>query len=161
MIRIFSGGQSGVDRAALDVALRRQVPCGGWCPRGRRAEDGVIPARYPVSELATDSYDARTEKNVRAADGTVIIYFGRLRGGTEDTLRHCLEQRAPYLLIDGHEVAACRAAERIEQFCRELSAQTLNFAGPRASEAPEAYGYTVGALERFLVLARLQRRAGD
>ena len=66
MFKIISGAQTGVDRAALDAALRNNVPCGGWCPNGREAEDGAIPERYPVHELAEGGYDERTLKNVLA-----------------------------------------------------------------------------------------------
>ena len=71
--KIISGGQTGVDRAALDVALELGLPCGGWCPRGRRAEDGPIDPRYPLTETPWDGYPQRTEWNVRDADGTLIL----------------------------------------------------------------------------------------
>jgi len=84
-LRVVSGGQTGVDRGALDAALERGVPCGGWCPAGRLAEDGVIPARYPVTELRGAGYDERTRKNVEDSDGTLIVTFGRATGGTART----------------------------------------------------------------------------
>ena len=152
MLKIISGAQTGVDRAALDVALKRNVPCGGWCPKGRKAEDGTIPEVYPVRELVAAGYAERTKKNVQDSDGTVIIYFGRLSGGTEETLRCCLDEKKPYLLLDGLEVTAGRAAERITEFQRMLPAGTLNFAGPRASVEPRAYDYTTRAVEKFLQL---------
>ncbi len=152
MLKIVSGAQTGVDRAALDAGLKRNVPCGGWCPAGRKAEDGTIPEFYPVEELADGGYSERTKKNVQDSDGTVIIYFGQLSGGTEETLRYCLDENKPYLLLDGFEVNAGRAAERIMEFRTMSQAGILNFAGPRASSEPRAYEYTTRAVEKFLEL---------
>lgn len=148
--KIVSGGQTGVDRAALDVALQTATPCGGWCPYGRIAEDGIIPDRYPLTELNHARYEERTLQNVIDSDGTVIIYFDRLSGGTEKTLFFCIDQQKPYLLIDASEITCCRAAIRISEFVRINKIKTLNVAGPRASNAALAYEYTFEALTRFL-----------
>ena len=152
MLKIVSGAQTGVDRAALDVALKENVPCGGWCPEGRKAEDGTIPESYPVQELKGGGYRPRTKKNVQDSDGTVIIYFGQLSGGTEETLRFCLSEKKPYLLLDGREVKSDRAAERMVDFQSTLPGRKLNFAGPRASSEPQAYEYTAKAIEKFIEL---------
>lgn len=72
-LKIVSGGQTGVDRAALDVALELGLPCGGWCPKGRKAEDGVIHSRYPLKETPSEEYNERTTWNVRDSDGTLIV----------------------------------------------------------------------------------------
>jgi hypothetical protein len=100
MLRIVSGGQSGVDRAALDVALELGVPCGGWCPRGRRAEDGPIPDRYPLRETPWHGYPQRTEWNVRDADGTLVLTAGGPDRGTALTLRVADRLGKPCLLVD-------------------------------------------------------------
>src|SRR5262245_54833883 len=84
--KIISGGQSGVDRAALDVALELGIPCGGWCPKGRRAEDGPLPDRYPLDETQTSFYPERTRRNVRDSDGTLILADGAAKGGTALTI---------------------------------------------------------------------------
>ena len=110
--KIISGGQTGVDRAALDAARAAGFPCGGWCPPRRLAEDGAIAERYPLVEMATGGYRERTAQNVRDSDGTLIIYFARISGGTEQTLADCIAERKPYELIDGAEVTATRAADR-------------------------------------------------
>jgi len=152
MLKIVSGAQTGVDRAALDAALKKNVLCGGWCPEGRKADDGSIPKLYPVQELKGAGYNERSKKNVQESDGTVIIYFGHLSGGTEETLRYCLNENKPYLLLDGREVNTGRAAERLIEFQSILPGETINFAGPRASGEPQAYEYTTKVIEKFLQL---------
>lgn len=148
--KIVSGGQTGVDRAALDAALMMSVLCGGWCPEGRKAEDGVIPEQYPLIEQTGAGYKKRTLQNVIDSDGTAIIYFGTLSGGTEQTLLFCLRKKKPYLLIDATEFPPERTAERIKQFVSHHSIKTLNVAGPRASGEPRAHAYTYEAITKFL-----------
>ena len=150
----MSGGQTGVDRAALDAALAHGAACGGWCPQGRKAEDGVIPAHYPLVELSGGDFIDRTRKNVEDSDGTVIIYFDHPSGGTERTLEFCLVEKKPYLLIDATELPAARAATRIAKFAATLPGGRLNFAGPRASGEPRAYAYAHEAVSGFIELAR-------
>ena len=149
-MKIISGGQTGVDRAALDVALRHGIESGGWCPTGRLDEFGRIPDRYPVKELENGGFTERTLQNVKDSDGTVVIYPGRLSGGTEQTLHFCVEQRWPYELIDASNVSTEKAAQLIADFVRENKIDDLNVAGPRASEWPEGYDYASRALDIFL-----------
>jgi hypothetical protein len=150
-VKIISGGQTGVDRAALDVALKHQIVCGGWVPAGRLDEFGRIPEHYPVQELAHGGLAERTSKNVDDSDGTVIFYQGKLFGGTEDTLRFCIEQNRPYLLIDAIKLPAQGAAELIADFVRENGIHTLNVAGPRQTEWAGGYDYAFQALDVFLL----------
>jgi len=154
LTRIVSGGQTGVDRGALDAALAADFPCGGWCPAGRTAEDGTIASRYPVVELAGAGYRERTIQNVVDSDATLIVYFGDLHGGTELTMLACIRREKPYKLVDGAEIPAERAAEIAFAFVAERGASILNVAGPRASHAPGAHGYAFEALSRLIVLAR-------
>ncbi|WP_218127004.1 putative molybdenum carrier protein [Catalinimonas alkaloidigena] len=149
-MRIVSGGQTGVDRAALDAALAGGVPCGGWCPSGRAAEDGPIPERYPLQEMADGGYASRTKKNVRTSDATAILYFGELSGGTQLTVFFCIQERKPYKLIDGKEIPPERAAVLLAEFCREHAVQTFNVAGPRASTDARAYPYAYEVISAFL-----------
>ena len=151
-LKIVSGAQTGVDRAALDAALACGIDCGGWCPQGRLAEDGAIDARYPVVELAGGGYLERTERNVRDSDATVIIHFGSLTGGTRATHDFCLVNDKPCLLLDGSRIDAAEAAARIAEFECSLTPRELNFAGPRASGAPQAYAFTLEAVRKFLQL---------
>ena len=144
IIKIISGGQTGVDRAVLDAALDLGCPCGGWCPENRMAEDGMIPDYYPLQVLAGSGYRQRTKQNVRDSDATVIIYFDYIfpKGGTELTLLECIKKNKPYLLIDGSEWSILRAAERICLFCQKNDVSILNVAGPKGSSLPQAYTFT-------------------
>ena len=142
-MKIVSGGQTGVDRGALDAALSEGISCGGWCPEGRQAEDGIISKKYPLQELIAGGYLKRTRQNVIDSDGTLIIYFSGLRGGTEDTLRFCLAEKKPYLLVDADEIATERAAQRLYEFSEKLGQKAiLNIAGPRESMHKDAYCYS-------------------
>ena len=151
-MKIVSGGQTGVDRAALDAALKHGIECGGWCPAGRLDELGRIPDRYPLNELEHGSFVERTIQNVKDSDATVIIYFDKLRGGTEQTVRFCIEQKRPHKLIDAAEISAENAANSIFNLVRENKIDILNVAGPRQSEWPQGYDYAFRALDIFLTL---------
>jgi hypothetical protein len=147
-IRILSGGQTGVDRGALEGALARGLPCGGWCPEGRRAEDGVIPERYPVEALKGAGYRERTERNVLDSDGTLILYFGVLSGGTAETRAFCERHGRPVLALDADGLSPEQAARRARAFVLRHGIATLNVAGPRASQAESG-----AAFARATVLA--------
>ncbi len=151
-VKIVSGGQTGVDRAALDVALKRGIESGGWCPKGRLDEFGRIPDRYPVKELENGGFTERTLRNVKDSGGTLIIYPGKLSGGTEQTLRFCIEQQRPYKLIDASKTPVEEAAKSLTDFVRENKIQTLNVAGPRQTEWPEGYEYAYQTLDGFFQL---------
>jgi hypothetical protein len=149
-LRIVSGGQSGVDRGALDAALALGCPCGGWCPEGRLAEDGPIPARYPLRELPGGGYRARTRCNVRDSDATLIVTFGTPTGGTAATLDDCRALGRPVLVIDGDAADIATAAEHLGAFLAQQHVAVLNVAGPRASGHSRAYAYARALLERHL-----------
>jgi hypothetical protein len=149
-VKIISGGQTGVDRAALDVALKNGIDCGGWCPAGRLDEFGKIPDRYPVRELEHGGFTERTLQNVKDADGTVIIYSGELSGGTEQTVGFCVEQQRPRQLIDASMISILEAVRLIADFVRKDKIDILNVAGPRQSEWHAGYDYAFRALEAFV-----------
>ena len=136
----------------LDVALKHGIECGGWCPAGRRDEFGRIPDQYPVQELAVGGFRERTLQNVKDSDGTVIVYPGTLGGGTEQTVRSCLELQRPHQLIDASKVSGEDGAKLIAGFVRKHKIDILNVAGPRRSEWPEGYDYAYRALDAFLEL---------
>lgn len=150
LTKIVSGGQTGVDRGALDAALDCGFSCGGWCPVARRAEDGTIPDRYPLTELGHGDYSARTLANVLDSDATLVISFGAPSGGTLRTIEFCIEHAKPYLLTDARTTTAARAARRAAEFIAGNDVGILNVAGPRASGERDAYAYA-----RELILALL------
>ena len=146
--KLISGGQTGVDRAALDVALARDIPHGGWCPRGRRAEDGTIPARYLLTETSSRSYAARTEQNVLEADATLILAQGCLRGGTKLTRGKAREHGKPCLVVD--LAVECPSPADVRNWLAETNVRVLNVAGPRESQAPGIYGLATTFLAQVL-----------
>lgn len=145
--KIISGGQTGVDRAALDAGLRYGIVVGGWCPAGRRAEDGQIPKHYPLDELDSPEYGARTEKNVVAADATLVLNLGDLTDGSELTVQLAQKHRKPHLVIQLDRDADPTVATR---WIRTLSVQTLNIAGPRESKRPGVYERALRFVQRLL-----------
>jgi hypothetical protein len=150
-LKIISGGQTGVDRAALDVALKHGIECGGWCPSGRLDEFGRIPDQYPVQELQNGGFTERTLQNVKHSDGTVVIYIGKLAGGTKQTVGFCVELKQAHQLIDAAKFSPDDGANFIADFVRNNNIVILNVAGPRQSEWPEGYDYTSRVLERFFI----------
>jgi hypothetical protein len=147
LARIVSGGQTGVDRAALDAALERDLPIGGWCPLGRRAEDGRIPEHYPLRECPSADYEQRTEWNVRDSDGTLVLASGPPVGGTALTLRLAGSLGRPCLMLDLGGNPRPREARR---WLRAHGIRLLNVAGPRESEAPGVYRRARNFLEALL-----------
>ncbi len=131
--RIVSGGQTGVDRGALDAAIELGLDHGGWCPRGRRAEDGPIPLRYQLSPTDSPNYPIRTRQNVIDSDATLLLYRETLLGGTELTFRLARQLDKPYLLVD---LAGSPDDAMVLQWLCEAQIVTLNVAGPRESTAP-------------------------
>src|SRR5262245_44443591 len=139
--KIVSGGQTGVDRGALDAALAAGFPCGGWCPAGRLAEDGAIADSYPVVVLAQAGYEERTLRNVLDSDGTAILHSGPVEGGTRLTAEHCAKHGKPLVMIDASVSPPARAVAEIAAFIERERVSVLNIAGPRASKWPAAHDY--------------------
>jgi Circularly permutated YpsA SLOG family len=153
LAKIVTGGQTGVDRGALDAALALNFPCGGWCPADRAAEDGTIPARYPLSPLPGAGYRERTLQNVVDSDGTVIMSVAPLRGGTRLTRDLCRRRAKPHLVMDAVGTTAADAARRIAHFIDEHDIRVLNVAGPRSSEWREAHAFASGTIRALLTSA--------
>jgi hypothetical protein len=147
--RIVSGGQTGVDRGALDAALVLGLPCGGWCPRGRKAEDGPLDPRYPLRETPTSDYPERTEWNVRDSDGTLILGRGRPGGGTALTIALARRLGRPHLVLDLGAHPPPDPA-RVTLWAEAHGIATLNVAGPRESQHPGIQDEARAFLERAL-----------
>ena len=145
--KIISGGQTGADRAALDWAIANNIPYGGWCPKGRLAEDGVIDVKYNLQETPKAEYIQRTEWNVRDSGATVIFSIApTLTGGSLATADFAVTHQKPCI----HLSAAQSATENVENFHKfmmEHNVQTLNVAGPRASGEPEVGTLVTGIFD--------------
>jgi hypothetical protein len=135
-IKIISGGQTGVDRAALDFALEHGMACGGFCTKGRKAEDGILSCYYPLNETTSTQYPVRTRQNIKESDGTMILHLDKMDAGTFLTQRLCKELHKPLWIqninfpINKKEFIYWKAHNKI---------RILNFAGPRESFSPGIY----------------------
>ena len=146
-VKIVSGGQTGADRAALDWAIEHGIEHGGWCPRGRRAEDGVIPVRYQLAETPTERWEQRTEWNVRDSDGTVIFTVGEtLTGGSLTTVEFARVFGRPCLHLS-RRVDGELASLKLRRFVGEHGIRVLNVAGPRATGEPGVGQFVRATLE--------------
>ena len=132
-MKIISGGQTGVDRGALDAAIALGMVHGGWCPRGRLAEDGRIPDRYALEETDSPEYPVRTEQNVLDSDATLILCRGLPTGGTELTLRLAAQHGKPHLVVDLNDPPT---PGEVRQWLQTHRGAVLNVAGPRESQSP-------------------------
>ena len=147
LTKIISGGQTGVDRGALDAALKYKFPCGGWCPAGRRAEDGVVPSHYPLSEMPTSRYLDRTHRNVEDSNGTLIITRGLPIGGTKETINWACKLSKPYMIVDLEKDVNMSA---ICAWIKSFHIKILNVAGPRESKCPGIAKETAQLIGSFL-----------
>ncbi len=146
-LKIISGGQTGADRAALDAAIANNVGHGGYCPKGRLAEDGKIPSKYSLIETDSSDYAIRTRKNVTTADATLIIYHEQRDAGTELTLDTAREQSKPVLQVD---IAAPIDVAVIKHWLLKENVKVLNVAGPRLSQCPQIYAYVYEIIDRLI-----------
>lgn len=149
--KIVSGGQSGADRAALDWAIQRGIPHGGWCPKGRLAEDGAIPAHYQLKEMSSKDYLKRTEQNVMDSNGTVISTIKpELSGGSKRTAKFAVKHQKPLLHL---HPAEREPGARLCGFVTRHGIKTLNVAGPRGSGEP-----TIGNFFMQLLAGALMKK---
>ena len=149
--QIISGGQTGVDRGALNAAILLDIPHGGTCPRGRRAEDGAIPGRYLLTESKSPEYTVRTRINVEDGDATLVVIGGKGAGrGTRLTLKVAESKGRPVLMVEtrGRDEPDEADEERVRKWLAEHRPKVLNVAGTRGSEAPEGERFTRDLLVR-------------
>jgi Circularly permutated YpsA SLOG family len=152
--KIVSGGQTGADRAALDAARTWGIPVSGWVPAGREAEDGKIPAEFvELMEAGSGRPEERTALNVRDSDGTLILSHGGLTGGSQFTLEVAEELKKPVLHLDLDQVSLKSAVHEALRWLRSNGIESLNVAGPRASEDPRSYAVTFAVISGILASA--------
>ena len=132
--KIITGGQTGVDRAALDTVIELGIDHGGFCPRERRAEDGIIPGKYKLTELESADYLCRTRENVRQSDGTLVLVLSELTGGTAQTIEFCESENKPLLKLHLGNTRDCK--NEFYSWIAKNKISILNVAGPRGSEGP-------------------------
>lgn len=147
-LKIVSGGQSGADRAALDWAIQKGIPHGGWCPKGRIAEDGRLDSRYRLQETESEGYRQRTRQNVVDSDGTLILTTGELSGGTLTTQRFAERFGKPYLTIQLDSGNELDRASRMLEWMVAYQIGVLNIAGLRESKRPGIYRMAISFLSQ-------------
>ncbi len=149
LTKIISGGQTGADRAGLDVALRYKFPHGGWCPKGRKAEDGPIGGQYQLTETPSANYLQRTEWNVRDTDGTIVFTFDpQITGGSLRTVDFAKKHKKPCLQISRGSLFQPEGL--IQEFIKEHDIKLLNIAGSRESKEPGINEWAKSILDRAL-----------
>ncbi len=151
-LKIVSGGQTGADRAALDWAIANQIPHGGWCPKGRKAEDGIIAPRYNLTETPSSEYSERTQWNVRDSNGTVVFSISEaIFAGTLLTIESAKKYEKPYIHIC-EKLVNVNTINQFQLFLSNFGIENLNVAGPRASDEPEVYQFVMEILDRALII---------
>lgn len=147
---VISGGQTGADRAAFDFALENKIKIGGFVPKGRRAEDGEIPSKYPnLVETETRTYAVRTELNVQNSDATLILSHGKLSGGSLFTRKLAKKHRKPCLHIDFEILTMKIAVEKTWEWLDSIDCKGLNIAGTRESGDANIYQKTKKFLRKL------------
>jgi hypothetical protein len=149
--KIISGGQTGADQAALDVAIELGIPHDGWIPKGRKTERGRLPDKYQLKEMPTDSYPKRTEQNVKDSDGTLVISYGEMTGGTEYTVKMAREHNKPWVHVNLNRLSGEAAVQLVRAWINGNEIKVLNVAGPRASKDPRIYSAAKKILKVVLI----------
>lgn len=157
LTKIISGGQTGADRAALDVAIKFNMPYAGWIPRGRRTEEGPLPEKYRLFQMATTDYRDRTRQNIIDSQGTVVICRGALTGGSLLTRQFAKVVGRPCCQVDLSHNDTFEGAVILHSFILENRLSVLNVAGPRASQDPGIYFEVKSILEAVLYMLYLDR----
>lgn len=151
--KIISGGQTGADRAALQWAIDNKVLHGGYCPKGRLAEDGPIPTTYALLETKTDKYPERTKLNVEQSNVTlVIVGDSKLTRGSKLTVTHAEKKQKPVLVIfaAGAEQPTDAQVAEVRSWLEKHTPMVMNVAGSRASTSPHVYAFTKALLDAVL-----------
>ena len=150
--KIISGSQTGVNRAALDVAIEKGIPCGGWCPNGRQAEDGVLNKKYPLEESKSTDDRIATELNIGESDGTLILTWGRPTGGTALSQIVAKRRFKHLFVVDIKKTYDdAKAAKEILKWIESCNIEVLNIVGPRESRCPGIYNDARSIIEKLIL----------
>ena len=147
ILKVYSGGQTGVDRAALDVAIELNIPHAGWCPKGRKAEDGKISVNYSLTETDSSNYLTRTKRNVEDTEATLILFINNYDGGTKYTYDYANIIKKPVLTVDIDQIVDLN---EITSWLNQNNFNLLNIAGPRESKQPGIYSKARAVLSELL-----------
>ncbi len=150
VLKIVSGGQAGADRAALDFAIARDIPHGGWCPKGRLATDGVLPAKHLLQETESEGYRQRTKLNVQDSDATLVFNIGALDGGTLQTVRFAQTLKKPHCVVQLDEGDLVELGLQVAQWLERGTFIILNIAGPREEKRPGIYARVLSVLDKVV-----------
>ncbi|MCP3873235.1 MAG: hypothetical protein GY699_08800 [Desulfobacteraceae bacterium] len=147
--KIISGGQTGADIAGIDAAISCNIPYGGWLPKGRKAENGIVPEKYTDFQVMTrGGYPKRTEQNIIDSDGTIIFTYGKLAGGSSLTKKFAVKNNRPWLHIDLD--AEENPVTKIKNWIVDWDIKIVNIAGKSASKAPTIYNQVKAIIEQVL-----------
>ena len=150
-MKIISGGQTGVDRAALDFALNNGINCGGWCPLGRKAEDGKITDKYPLLETKSSKYSERTKLNVQNSNGTLIFFNQTLDKGSTLTATLANKYCKPLFY---YNFSANTNFSEITLWIDSNKIKILNIAGSRESNSTGIYTKTYTLLNKIFIIKK-------
>lgn len=154
--KIISGGQVGVDQAALDAAIKLGIPHGGWIQKGRKTQSGKLPDKYQLQEMPTASYKERIEQNVIDSDGTLIISHGKPTGASDYSRKMALRHKRQFLHVDLIQLNTLKAAKLINSWIALRHIKTLHITGSRASEDANIYKATMDVLESAYYLSQVE-----
>jgi hypothetical protein len=159
--KIISGGRIGAEQAALDVAIKMEIPHGGWIQKGRKTQRGILPEKYQLKEMSVAGFKERIEQNIMDSDGTVIFSHGNLTGGSDYGYEMAEKHNRPCLHIDLNETPLSMAPSTINTWIIENNIEVLNVTGSRASEDPKIYKDTMTVVEGTILLGLIGAKPGE
>ncbi len=150
VLMIISGGQTGADRAGLDFAISKEIKHGGWCPKGRLAEDGAIPTKYNLIETSTNLYPQRTRQNVKDSDATIVFTDTHMSRGAMLTITCCEALKKPYFVLPISSIKDEAAKNSLLSWLNKIKPKILNIAGARASKCPQMHKFVTCILNSVI-----------
>lgn len=159
--KIISGGQIGADQAALDMAIKYNIPHGGWIQKGRKTEGGILAEKYKLKEMADAGFKERIEKNTVDSDGTLIISHGNLTGGSDYSREIAKQHKRPFFHVNLKEISVFQAVSIINSWIIQNNIEVLNVTGSRTSEDTMIYKDSMSIVEGVIFLGLLGAKPGE